>query len=41
MVKLVALDAMNLAENISEITDDNNQVKNYNDPNDALEFFIN
>ena len=41
MVKLVALDAMNLAENISEITDENNQVKNYNDPNDALEFFIN
>ena len=41
MVKLIALDAMNLAENISEITDDNNQVKNYNDPNDALEFFIN
>ena len=41
MVKLVALDAMNLAENISYINDDNNQAPNYNDPNDALEFFIN
>ena len=41
MAKLVALDAMQLAENISENNEDVNNSKNYNDPNDALEFFIN
>ena len=41
MAKLVALDAMQLAENLSDESDDVNNSKNYNDPNDAIEFFIN
>ena len=41
MAKLVALDAMQLAENISENNEDESNSINYNDPNDALEFFIN
>ena len=41
MAKLVALDAMQLAENLADESDDVNNPKNYNDPNDAIEFFIN
>jgi hypothetical protein len=41
MAKLVALDAMQLAENITENINDENHSKNFNDPNDAIEFFIN
>ena len=41
MAKLVALDAMQLAEHITENNDDENNSINYNDPNDAIEFFIN
>jgi hypothetical protein len=41
MAKLVALDAMQLAENITDNNDDENNSINYNDPNDAIEFFIN
>ena len=41
MAKLVALDAMQLAENITDNSDDENNSINYNDPNDAIEFFIN
>tara|TARA_Y100001935_G_scaffold184787_1_gene153423 strand:+ start:78 stop:584 length:507 start_codon:yes stop_codon:yes gene_type:complete len=41
MAKLVALDAMQLAENLADESDDVNNYRNYNDPNDAIEFFIN
>ena len=41
MAKLVALDAMQLAENITDNNNDENILTNYNDPNDAIEFFIN
>ena len=41
MAKLVALDAMQLAENLADESDDVNNSRNYNDPNDAIEFFIN
>ncbi len=41
MAKLVALDAMQLAENLSDSNEFINNQSIYNDPNDVIEFFIN
>ena len=41
MAKIVALDAMSLAESVTQIADNQNQNKiiNYNDPINAISFF--